>query len=92
MGGHRWELCTSVPASTPRPGCLVPQAGREPPPDPPPPFLSLQLGEGPGAKETPQQRYQRLQHEVQELVREVEQIQVSITPPLGTGGEAVPGG
>ncbi|KAM6038716.1 dynactin subunit 2-like [Theristicus caerulescens] len=40
-----------------------------------PPFLSLQLGEGLGAKETPQQRYQRLQHEVQELVREVEQIQ-----------------
>ncbi|XP_061871459.1 dynactin subunit 2 [Colius striatus] len=33
------------------------------------------LGEGPGARETPQQRYQRLQHEVQELVREVEQIQ-----------------
>ncbi|KAK4806736.1 hypothetical protein QYF61_007540 [Mycteria americana] len=33
------------------------------------------LGEGLGAKETPQQRYQRLQHEVQELVREVEQIQ-----------------
>ncbi|NWW44713.1 DCTN2 protein, partial [Pedionomus torquatus] len=28
------------------------------------------LGEGLGAKETPQQRYQRLQHEVQELVRE----------------------
>ncbi|XP_050770686.1 dynactin subunit 2-like [Gymnogyps californianus] len=33
------------------------------------------LGEGLGAKETPQQRYQRLQHEVQELFREVEQIQ-----------------
>ncbi|NXC78855.1 DCTN2 protein, partial [Anhinga anhinga] len=33
------------------------------------------LGEGLGAKETPQQRYQRLQHEVQELVGEVEQIQ-----------------
>ncbi|KAM6394895.1 dynactin subunit 2 [Rhynochetos jubatus] len=33
------------------------------------------LGEGLGAKETPQQRYHRLQHEVQELVREVEQIQ-----------------
>lgn len=58
----------------------------------PAPFLSLQLGEGLGAKETPQQRYQRLQHEVQELVREVEQIQVSITPALGTGGEAVAGG
>ncbi|NXP77581.1 DCTN2 protein, partial [Ramphastos sulfuratus] len=33
------------------------------------------LGEGLGAKESPQQRYQRLQHEVQELIREVEQIQ-----------------
>ncbi|XP_015742422.1 dynactin subunit 2 [Coturnix japonica] len=33
------------------------------------------LGEGLGAKETPQQRYQRLQHEVQELMRDVEQIQ-----------------
>lgn len=48
----------------------------------PPPFISLQLGEGVGAKETPQQRYQRLQHEVQELVREVEQIQVSTTPAV----------
>ncbi|NXL40887.1 DCTN2 protein, partial [Glaucidium brasilianum] len=36
------------------------------------------LGEGVGAKETPQQRYQRLQHEVQELVREVEQIQSTV--------------
>ncbi|XP_064330360.1 dynactin subunit 2 [Phalacrocorax carbo] len=36
------------------------------------------LGEGLGAKETPQQRYRRLQHEVQELVREVEQIQSSV--------------
>ncbi|XP_068519529.1 dynactin subunit 2 [Anas acuta] len=36
------------------------------------------LGEGVGAKETPQQRYQRLQHEVQELVREVEQIQSAV--------------
>ncbi|XP_064930860.1 dynactin subunit 2 isoform X4 [Columba livia] len=36
------------------------------------------LGEGLGAKETPQQRYQRLQHEVQELVREVEQIQCTV--------------
>lgn len=52
----------------------------------PPPFRSPQLGEGLGAKETPQQRYQRLQHEVQELVREVEQIQVSITPPWGPAG------
>lgn len=43
-----------------------------------------------GAKETPQQRYQRLQHEVQELIRDVEQIQVSgVTAPglgLGRGG------
>ncbi|KFQ27131.1 Dynactin subunit 2, partial [Merops nubicus] len=36
------------------------------------------LGEGLGAKETPQQRYQRLQHEVQELIREVEQIQSTV--------------
>ena len=57
-----------------------------------PAFLPLQLGEGLGAKETPQQRYQRLQHEVQELFREVEQIQVSVAPALGSGGEAVPGG
>ncbi|XP_049675500.1 dynactin subunit 2-like isoform X3 [Accipiter gentilis] len=38
----------------------------------------LKLGKGLGAKETPQQRYQRLQHEVQELVREVEQIQSTV--------------
>lgn len=44
----------------------------------PTPF-SLQVAEGLGAKETPQQRYQRLQYEVQELAREVEQIQVSIS-------------
>ncbi|XP_074709925.1 dynactin subunit 2-like isoform X2 [Strix uralensis] len=43
------------------------------------PSLSVfELGEGLGAKETPQQRYQRLQHEVQELVREVEQIQSTV--------------
>ncbi|NXQ82298.1 DCTN2 protein, partial [Nyctibius grandis] len=36
------------------------------------------LGEGLGTKETPQQRYQRLQHEVQELVREVEQMQSTV--------------
>ncbi|OXB56715.1 hypothetical protein ASZ78_006909 [Callipepla squamata] len=36
------------------------------------------LGEGLGAKETPQQRYQRLQHEVQELIRDVEQIQSAV--------------
>uniref|UniRef100_A0A8C0UDC2 Dynactin subunit 2 n=1 Tax=Cyanistes caeruleus TaxID=156563 RepID=A0A8C0UDC2_CYACU len=33
---------------------------------------------GEGAKETPQQRFQRLQHEVQELLRDVEQIQSSV--------------
>ncbi|NWH70243.1 DCTN2 protein, partial [Piaya cayana] len=36
------------------------------------------LGEGLGAKETPQQRYQRLQHELQELVKDVEQIQTTV--------------
>uniref|UniRef100_A0A669Q6X3 Dynactin subunit 2 n=1 Tax=Phasianus colchicus TaxID=9054 RepID=A0A669Q6X3_PHACC len=36
------------------------------------------LGEGLGAKETPQQRYQRLQHEVQELIHDVEQIQSAV--------------
>ncbi|NXA15357.1 DCTN2 protein, partial [Sapayoa aenigma] len=36
------------------------------------------LGEGLGAKETPQQRFQRLQHEVQELLHDVEQIQSSV--------------
>ncbi|NXY00505.1 DCTN2 protein, partial [Centropus bengalensis] len=36
------------------------------------------LGEGVGAKETPQQRYQRLQHELQELLRDVEQIQNTV--------------
>lgn len=46
----------------------------------PDPFLP-QLGEGLGAKETPQQRFQRLQHEVQELLRDVEQIQVSTPCP-----------
>ncbi|XP_010002793.1 PREDICTED: dynactin subunit 2, partial [Chaetura pelagica] len=35
------------------------------------------LGEGLGTKETPQQRYQRLQHEVQELLKDVEQMQSS---------------
>ncbi|NXX76229.1 DCTN2 protein, partial [Urocolius indicus] len=45
------------------------------------------LGEGPGARETPQQRYQRLQHEVQELVREVEQIQVSLDRERGARDE-----
>ncbi|XP_067170114.1 dynactin subunit 2 [Apteryx mantelli] len=36
------------------------------------------LGEGVGAKETPQQRYQRLLHEVQELAGEVERIQSTV--------------
>ncbi|XP_033927384.1 dynactin subunit 2 isoform X2 [Melopsittacus undulatus] len=36
------------------------------------------VGEGVGAKETPQQRYHRLQYELQELSREVEQIQGSL--------------
>ncbi|NWX43633.1 DCTN2 protein, partial [Steatornis caripensis] len=36
------------------------------------------LGEGLGAKESLQQRYQRLQHEVQELGREVEQMQSTV--------------
>ncbi|KAK3556866.1 hypothetical protein QTP70_022367 [Hemibagrus guttatus] len=35
------------------------------------------LGEGCGVKETPQQRYQRLVNEIQELTEEVEQIQTS---------------
>lgn len=39
-----------------------------------------QLGEGLGLKETPQQKYQRLLHEVQELSSEVEKIQVSTWP------------
>ncbi|XP_062453278.1 dynactin subunit 2 isoform X1 [Rhea pennata] len=36
------------------------------------------LGEGLGTKETPQQRYQRLLHEVQELAGEVERIQSTV--------------
>lgn len=87
-GRHQGELGTSVPA--PPRWYLLRQVDREPPPDPP--LLSPQLGEGLGTKETPQQRYQRLQHEVQELMQEVEQIQVSISPAPGTGGEAVAGG
>lgn len=41
-------------------------------------FLSVphQLGEGCGVKETPQQKYQRLVNEIQELTEEVEHIQV----------------
>ncbi|KFO24533.1 Dynactin subunit 2 [Fukomys damarensis] len=35
------------------------------------------LGEGLGVKETPQQKYQRLLHEVQELTTEVEKIKVA---------------
>ncbi|XP_069509694.1 dynactin subunit 2 isoform X2 [Ambystoma mexicanum] len=36
------------------------------------------LGEGFGVKETPQQKYQRILHEVQELTEEVETIQSSV--------------
>lgn len=36
------------------------------------------LGEGTGVKETPQQKYQRLLHEVQELTQEVEKIQSTV--------------
>lgn len=36
------------------------------------------LGEGIGIKETPQQKYQRLLHEVQELTQEVEKIQSTV--------------
>ncbi|KAM6294517.1 dynactin subunit 2 [Aegotheles albertisi] len=36
------------------------------------------LAEAPGTRETPQQRYQRLQHEVQELLRQVEQAQSTV--------------
>ncbi|XP_044299226.1 dynactin subunit 2 isoform X2 [Varanus komodoensis] len=36
------------------------------------------LGEGLGAKETPQQKYQRLLHEVQELTAEVEKIKTTM--------------
>lgn len=33
-------------------------------------------------KETPQQKYQRLLHEVQELTTEVEKIKVTVDSPL----------
>ncbi|XP_007646288.1 dynactin subunit 2 isoform X3 [Cricetulus griseus] len=36
------------------------------------------LGEGVGVKETPQQKYQRLLHEVQELTTEVEKIRTTV--------------
>ncbi|XP_055965950.1 dynactin subunit 2-like [Sorex fumeus] len=36
------------------------------------------LGEGLGVKETPQQKYQRLLHEVQELTTEVEKIKTTV--------------
>lgn len=39
--------------------------------------VSLKLGDGCGVKETPQQKYQRLVNEIQELTEEVEHIQVS---------------
>ncbi|XP_074931704.1 dynactin subunit 2-like [Phalacrocorax aristotelis] len=67
-----------VPASRPPPALGAWCRGRAVSPRLTPLLLPLQLGEGLGAKETPQQRYQRLQHEVQELVREVEQIQSSV--------------
>lgn len=37
----------------------------------------VKLGEGCGVKETPQQKYQRLVNEIQELTQEVDAIQVS---------------
>uniref|UniRef100_A0A3Q2UJC2 Dynactin 2 (p50) n=1 Tax=Fundulus heteroclitus TaxID=8078 RepID=A0A3Q2UJC2_FUNHE len=37
----------------------------------------LQLGEGSGVKETPQQKYQRLVNEIQELAQEVDTIQAA---------------
>lgn len=40
-------------------------------------FIYAQLGEGCGVKETPQQKYQRLVNEIQELTQEVDAIQVS---------------
>lgn len=40
-------------------------------------FIFAQLGEGCGVKETPQQKYQRLVNEIQELTQEVDAIQVS---------------
>lgn len=39
-------------------------------------YIFFQLGEGSGVKETPQQKYQRLVNEIQELVQEVDTIQV----------------
>ncbi|KFO73072.1 Dynactin subunit 2, partial [Cuculus canorus] len=36
------------------------------------------LGEGLTAKETPQQRFHRLQHELQELLKDVEEIQTTV--------------
>lgn len=38
--------------------------------------LVLQLAEGCGVKETPQQKYQRLVNEIHELCQDVERIQV----------------
>lgn len=37
----------------------------------------VKLGEGCGVKETPQQKYQRLVNEIQELTQEVDAIQVN---------------
>lgn len=39
-------------------------------------FFSFKLGEGCGVKETPQQKYQRLVNEIQELIQDVDTIQV----------------
>ncbi|KAK7810737.1 hypothetical protein U0070_027465 [Myodes glareolus] len=40
--------------------------------------MVCRLGEGLGVKETPQQKYQRLLHEVQELTTEVEKIKTTV--------------
>ena len=49
-----------------------------------PSVLAIYLGEGLGVKETPQQKYQRLLHEVQELTAEVEKIKVTIDSHLAS--------
>lgn len=40
----------------------------------------FKVGEGCGVKETPQQKYQRLVNEIQELSQEVDAIQVRDAP------------
>ena len=42
-----------------------------------PSLIFVKLGEGCGVKETPQQKYQRLVNEIQELSQEVDAIQVN---------------